>query len=161
MHRKRAARVLIADDHRLVAETCKSVLEPEFEILGVHTDGRSLVQAALSLRPDLVLLDIGMPQLNGLDAGEQIKAKLTRVKLVFLTVNVAPDVVAEAFGRGASAYVLKQSAAEELLTALRKVLRTKAFFDKHEPIFRRITAEWARENPEYDMWGVIDPEPSN
>src|SRR5271166_7140162 len=136
MNRKPAARVLIADDHRLVAETCKSMLEAEFEILGVYTDGRSLVQAALSLKPDIVLLDIGMPQLNGLDAGEQIKAKLPKVKLVFLTMNVAPEVVAEAFRRGASAYVLKQSAAEELLSALRRVLRGESYLS---PLITRET----------------------
>lgn len=136
MNRKPAARVLIADDHRLVAETCKSMLEAEFEVVGVHTDGRSLVQAALSLKPDIVLLDIGMPQLNGLDAGEQIKAKLPKVKLVFLTMNVAPEVVAEAFRRGASAYVLKQSAAEELLTALRRVLRGESYLS---PLITRET----------------------
>ncbi len=136
MNRKPVARVLIADDHRLVAETCKGMLEPEFEVLGVHTDGRALVQAALSLKPDLVLLDIGMPQLNGLDAGEQIKTKLPKTKLVYLTMNVAPEVVAEAFRRGASAYVLKQSAAEELLTALRRVLRGESYLS---PLITRET----------------------
>jgi DNA-binding NarL/FixJ family response regulator len=136
MNRKPAARVLIADDHRLVAETCKSMLEPEFEVVGVHTDGRALVQAALNLKPDLVLLDIGMPQLNGLDAGEQIKAKLPKAKLVYLTMNVAPEVVAEAFRRGASAYVLKQSAAEELLTALRRVVRGESYLS---PLITRET----------------------
>ena len=136
MNRKPVARVLIADDHRLVAETCKSMLEPEFEVVGVHTDGRSLVQAALSSKPDVVLLDIGMPQLNGLDAGEQIKAKQPKIKLIFLTMNVAPEVVAEAFRRGASAYVLKQSAAEELLTALRRVLRGESYLS---PLITRET----------------------
>jgi len=136
MNRKPAPRVLIADDHRLVAETCKGMLEPEFEVVGVQTDGRALVQAALSLKPDLVLLDIGMPQLNGLDAGEQIKAKLPKTKLVYLTMNVAPEVVAEAFRRGASAYVLKQSAADELLTALRRVLRGESYLS---PLITRET----------------------
>ena len=149
MNRKPAARVLIADDHRLVAETCKGMLEPEFEVLGVHTDGRSLVQAALSSKPDIVLLDVGMPQLNGLDAGEQIKAKLPKVKLVFLTMNVAPEVVAEAFRRGASAYVLKQSAAEELLTALRRVLRGESYLS---PLITRetVTHLLSRSNSEGD-----------
>lgn len=121
VNRKPSARVLIADDHRLVAETCKSTLEPEFEVVGVVTDGRALIEAASSLKPDIILLDIGMPHLNGLDAGEQIKTKMPKVKLVFLTMNLGADVAAEAFRRGASGYVLKQSAAEELLTALRKV----------------------------------------
>ncbi len=136
MNRKPLARVLIADDHRLVAETCKGTLEPEFEVVGVVTDGRALVEAALSLKPDIVLLDIGMPHLNGLDAGEQIKRKLPSVKLVFLTMNLGADVAADAFRRGASAYVLKQSAAEELLTALHKVLRGESYLS---PLITRET----------------------
>jgi DNA-binding NarL/FixJ family response regulator len=134
--RKPSARVLIADDHRLVAETCKNTLEPEFEVVGIATDGRALVEAAFSLKPDIVLLDIGMPQLNGLDAGEKIKAKMPKVKLVFLTMNLGADIAAEAFRRGASAYVLKQSAAEELLTALRKVLRGESYLS---PLITRET----------------------
>lgn len=136
MNRKPSARVLIADDHRLVAETCKSTLEPEFEVVGVVTDGRALVRAAASLKPDIVLLDIAMPQLNGLDAGERIKSEMPKVKLVFLTMNSGPEVAAEAFRRGASAYVLKQSAAEELLTALRKVLRGESYLS---PLITRET----------------------
>lgn len=136
MNRKPLARVLIADDHRLVAETCKGALEPEFEVVGVVTDGRALLEAALSLKPDIVLLDIGMPQLNGLDAGEQIKRKLPSTKLVFLTMNLGADVAADAFRRGASAYVLKQSAAEELLTALNKVLRGESYLS---PLITRET----------------------
>lgn len=136
MKRKPLARVLIADDHRLVAETCKTTLEPEFEVVGVVTDGRALVQAASSLKPDIVLLDIAMPHLNGLDAGEQIKSKMPKVKLVFLTMNSAAEVAAEAFRRGASAYVLKQSAAEELLTALRKVARGESYLS---PLITRET----------------------
>jgi len=133
---KPLARVLIADDHRLVAETCKSTLEPEFEVVGIVTDGRSLLQAAYSLKPDIVLLDIGMPHLNGLDAGEQIKTKMPKVKLVFLTMNLGADVAADAFRRGASAYVLKQSAAEELLTALHKVVRGESYLS---PLITRET----------------------
>jgi len=133
---KPLARVLIADDHRLVAETCKSMLEPEFEVVGVVTDGRSLLQGAYSLKPDIVLLDIGMPHLNGLDAGEQIKNKMPKVKLVFLTMNSGADVAADAFRRGASAYVLKQSAAEELITALHKVVRGESYLS---PLITRET----------------------
>ncbi|HSY10984.1 MAG TPA: response regulator transcription factor [Verrucomicrobiae bacterium] len=136
MNRKPLARVLIADDHRLVAETCKGTLEPEFDVVGVVTDGRALLEAALSLKPDIVLLDIGMPHLNGLDAGEQIKRKLPSVKLVFLTMNLGADVAADAFRRGAAAYVLKQSAAEELVTALRKVLRGESYLS---PLITRET----------------------
>jgi DNA-binding NarL/FixJ family response regulator len=136
LNRKPTARVLIADDHRLVAETCKSAIEPEFEVVGVVTDGRALLEAANALKPNIVLLDIGMPNLNGLDAGEQIKRKMPNVKLVFLTMNQGADVAADAFRRGASAYVLKQSAAEELLTALRKVVRGESYLS---PLITRET----------------------
>ncbi len=136
MERRPLARVLIADDHKLVAEACQSLLEPEFQVVGVVTDGRSLLKAAFSLKPDIILLDIVMPQLNGLDAGEQIKHKMPSVKLVFLTMNLAADIAAEAFRRGASAYVLKQSAAEEMLTALRKVVHGESYLS---PLIARET----------------------
>jgi DNA-binding NarL/FixJ family response regulator len=118
---KPSARILIADDHRLVADACKSLLEPEFQVVGIVTDGRCLIQSALELKPDIIILDIYMPHLNGLDAGGQVKQQLPRVKLVFLTMTNAADVAAEAFRRGGSAYVLKQSAGDELLLAVRKV----------------------------------------
>jgi DNA-binding NarL/FixJ family response regulator len=118
---KPSARLLIADDHRLVADACKSLLEPEFQVVGIVTDGRCLIQSALELKPDIIILDIYMPHLNGLDAGRQVKQQLPRVKLVFLTMTNAADVAAEAFRRGGSAFVLKQSAGDELLLAVRKV----------------------------------------
>lgn len=118
---KTTPRVLIADDHQLLADACKSLLEPEFDVVGVVTDGRGLVAAAAELKPDIIILDIYMPHLNGLDAGEQVKQKLPRVKLVFLTMTTAANIAAEAFRRGASAYVLKQTTGEELLLAVRKV----------------------------------------
>ena len=136
MERKPSARLLIADDHRLLAEACKNLLEPEFEVVDVVTDGRSLVTSALARKPQVIVLDIAMPRLNGLDAGEQIKQKLPSVKLVFLTMNSAADVAAEAFRRGASAYVLKQSAAEELLIAIRKVVQGESYLS---PLIARET----------------------
>jgi DNA-binding NarL/FixJ family response regulator len=136
MERKPAARLLIADDHKLLADACKSLLEPEFQVVGVVTDGRSLLKVAATLNPDVIILDISMPQLNGLDAGEQIKHKMPSAKLVFLTMNMAADVAAEAFRRGASAYVLKHSAAEELVTALRKVVQGESYLS---PLIARET----------------------
>jgi DNA-binding NarL/FixJ family response regulator len=127
MQRKPAARLLIADDHRLLADACKTLLEPEFEVLDIVTDGRSLVKAALALKPEIIVLDISMPRLNGLDAGEQIKQKLPATKLVFVTMNSAAEVAAEAFRRGASAYVLKHSAGDELLNAIRKVVQGESY----------------------------------
>jgi DNA-binding NarL/FixJ family response regulator len=127
MERRPAARLLLADDHRLLAEACKNMLEPEFEVVGIVTDGRSLITQALILEPDIIVLDITMPLLNGLDAGEQVKQKMPEVKLVFLTMSLAAEIAAEAFRRGASGYVLKQSAAEELVIALRKVTQGASY----------------------------------
>jgi DNA-binding NarL/FixJ family response regulator len=121
MLRRPAARILIADDHKLVAEACKALLEPEFQVLEIVTDGRSLVKAAAAMKPDMIILDITMPHLNGLDAGEQVKHRWPSIKLVYMTMHTAPDLAAEAFRRGASGYVLKQSAVEELVIAVRKV----------------------------------------
>jgi DNA-binding NarL/FixJ family response regulator len=118
---KPSARILIADDHQLLADACRSLLEPEFQVVGVVTDGRRLITAAAELKPDIIILDIYMPHLNGLDAGAQVKQKMPGIKLVFLTMTMAADVAAEAFRRGASAYVLKHSAGDELLLAMRKV----------------------------------------
>ncbi|MGE5321544.1 MAG: response regulator [Actinomycetota bacterium] len=116
-------RVLIGDDHVLIAEACKKLLEPEYEIVGIVDNGRSLVQVAERLKPDVVLIDIGMPLLNGLDAGQQIKAAAPGARLVFLTMNADVELVAEAFRRKASGYLLKSCSASELLVALRTVLR--------------------------------------
>jgi DNA-binding NarL/FixJ family response regulator len=122
-----AARILIADDHQLLADACKNLLEPEFSVVGVITDGRDLAEAVTTLKPDIVLLDIYMPRLNGLDAGEQVKKKRPGIKLIFLTMTLAADIAAEAFRRGASGYVLKQSAGTELLLAVRKVNRGESY----------------------------------
>jgi DNA-binding NarL/FixJ family response regulator len=150
MERKPSARLLIADDHKLLAEACKVLLEPEFEVVDIVTDGRSLVKSALSLKPDVVLLDISMPHLNGLDAAEQIKHRLPSAKLVFLTMNAAADVAADAFRRGASAYVLKHSAAEELVSAIRKVVQGESYLS---PLIAKETVTFlinqGNSNPEH------------
>ena len=139
MQRKPGARLLLADDHRLLADACRSLLEPEYQVVGVETDGRSLVKSALTLKPNVVILDIAMPHLNGLDAAQQIKQKLHSTKLVFMTMNQAPEVAAEAFRRGAAAYVLKQSAAEELVNAVRTVLRGESYLS---PLVARETVNF-------------------
>jgi DNA-binding NarL/FixJ family response regulator len=123
-------RILIADDHNLVAELCKRLLETEFDVVGVVTDGRALVCAASELRPDVIVLDIAMPVLNGLDAGWQVKKVLPAVKLVYLTMNPDLDVAAEAFRRGASGYLLKTCAAAEMVLAVREVLRGKSYMSR-------------------------------
>ena len=101
-----SARILIADDHQLLADACKSLLEPEFQVVGIVLDGHHLIAAAAELKPDIIILDIYMPHLNGLDAGGQVKQKFPAMKLVFMTMTKEADVAAEAFRRGASAYVL-------------------------------------------------------
>jgi len=124
------ARILIADDHNLVAELCKRLLETEFDVVGAVSDGRALVQAAVELRPDVIVLDIAMPVLNGLDAGRQVKKILPVVKLVYLTMNTDISMAAEAFERGASGYLLKTCAAAEMVIAVHEVLRGKSYTSK-------------------------------
>ena len=127
MPQHQRARLLIADDHTLLAEACKNLLEPEFEVVGIVDNGRALLRMACELKPEVVVLDIAMPQLNGLDAGDQIKHLLPATKLVYLTVNMSPEVAAEAFRRGASGYVVKTSAAAELITAIRRALKSESY----------------------------------
>src|SRR5580704_6028292 len=127
------SRILIADDHTLVAELCKRLLETEFDVVGTVSDGRALVRAAGELKPDVVVLDVAMPVLNGLDAGRQVKEMLPTVKLVFLTMNPDVEVAAEAFRRGASGYLLKTCAAAELVLAVRDVLRGKSYMSPALP----------------------------
>jgi DNA-binding NarL/FixJ family response regulator len=116
-------RVLLADDHLMLVEALKKMLEPEFEVVGSVGDGHALLKAAETLRPDIVVLDIAMPLLNGLDAGRQLKHSMAKVKLIFLTMNEDPYLVGEAFRAGASAYLLKQGAALELTKAIAEVLK--------------------------------------
>ena len=120
-------RVLLADDHALLLAAFERLLADQCEVVGVVSDGRALVEAAERLRPDVIVLDIAMPLLNGLDAGRQIKQKLREVRLVFLTMNEDPALAAEAFRAGASAYLLKRSAASELRTALDEVMRGRSY----------------------------------
>jgi DNA-binding NarL/FixJ family response regulator len=120
-------RVLLADDHVLVLGAFEKLLADVCDIVGQVTDGRALVNAAEKLKPDVVVLDISMPLLNGLEAGRQIKQKLHEVRLVFLTMIEDPDVAAEAFRSGASGYLLKRSAASELATAIREVAEGRSY----------------------------------
>jgi DNA-binding NarL/FixJ family response regulator len=121
------ARLLLADDHTLVLEGFRRLLEPEFELAGAVEDGRALVAAAQKLKPDVVLLDISMPLLNGIDAARQLKRIMPELKLIFLTMHADPAYVTEAFRVGASGYLLKRSAASELVNAIREVLRGRCY----------------------------------
>jgi DNA-binding NarL/FixJ family response regulator len=115
-------RILIADDHTLVADAFKKSLEPEYQVVKIVADGRSLLIAAKELMPDLVLLDLGMPLLNGLDAGLELKKSLPKTKLIVLTMNEDPDVASKALRQWASGYLLKKSAGIELKKAISEVL---------------------------------------
>ena len=123
-------RILIADDHNLIAELCKTLLQADFDVVGVVADGRALVKAAGELKPDVIVLDVAMPILNGLDAGRQVKEMLPLVKLVYLTMNPDPEIAAQAFSRGASGYLLKTCAASEMVQAVREVLRDKTYLSR-------------------------------
>jgi DNA-binding NarL/FixJ family response regulator len=127
---KTNARILIADDHNLVAELCTRLLEKHFDVVGVVGDGRALVRAAGELKPDVIVLDIAMPALSGLDAGRQAKQMLPAVKLVYLTMYSDAHVVAEAFACGASGYLLKTCTASELVLAVQEALRGKRYLSK-------------------------------
>jgi DNA-binding NarL/FixJ family response regulator len=127
------SRILLADDHTLVAELCRKLLETEFDVVGIVNDGLGLVRAAAELKPDVVVVDVAMPVLNGLDAGRQVKEMLPAVKLIFLTMNPDLEVAAEAFRRGASGYLLKTCAAAEMVQAVRQVLRGKSFMSAALP----------------------------
>ena len=123
----RRPRVLVADDHTIVAEGLRSLLEPEFELVGVVQDGRSLIAEAARIRPEVIVLDISMPLLNGIEAAQQIHKSDPNVKLIFLTMH--PDVafVREAFRAGASGYLLKRAAVSELVTAIRETLKGRSY----------------------------------
>jgi DNA-binding NarL/FixJ family response regulator len=137
--RRNLPRVLIADDHTLVAEACRKLLEPDYEVVATVSDGRSLVRAVAELKPNLVIVDVAMPLLNGLDAGQQAKELLPGIKLIFLTMNHDADLAAEAFRRGASGYLLKTCAASELAIAVREVLRGKSYLS---PMIARDTVDF-------------------
>jgi DNA-binding NarL/FixJ family response regulator len=120
-------RILMADDHLMLLDAFRALLEPEFEVVGTVTDGRALLEEFSRLYPDVVLLDVAMPLLNGLDAGRQLKAQRRSVKLIYLTMNPDPDLAGEALRLGASGYVLKSSAAQELKQAIQEALRGRTY----------------------------------
>jgi DNA-binding NarL/FixJ family response regulator len=123
----RRPRILLADDHVLMAEALKHLLQADFDVVGTVSDGRALLKAAAELHPELVVVDIGMPLLNGLDAGEQLKALRPDLKVIYLTQNRDPRYAVEAFRRKASGYLLKDSAASELRTAIREALLGRTY----------------------------------
>jgi DNA-binding NarL/FixJ family response regulator len=123
----RRARVLLADDHKILGEGLQSLLEPEFDLVGIVEDGRTLVEAAEELRPDVMVVDISMPLLNGIEAVRHITKVNPSVKVVFLTMHADLMYATKAFAAGAMGYVLKQSAASELLTAIREAMKGRIY----------------------------------
>jgi DNA-binding NarL/FixJ family response regulator len=132
-------RVLLADDHRLLLDAFQKLLEAEVTIVGAVADGHALLEAASRLNPDIIVLDIGMPILNGFEAGRQIKQKMPQVRLIYLTVNEDPDFVTEAFQAGASAYLLKKSIGAELFQAIRQVMNGQTYVT---PLLENQMDEW-------------------
>jgi len=125
--RSTCPRFLIADDHAMFAETLRAYLEKTYTVLGVVLDGRAMVADAMRLRPDVIVVDVGMPLLNGLDAAREIKEQAPDIKFVFLTMRDDPNLAAAAFDLGAIGFVLKHSAGEELLKAIDQVLHHKPY----------------------------------
>lgn len=123
----RLPRIILADDHTLFVEALRKLAAPHVEVVATVGDGRALLETAQALKPDVVVIDVGMPLLNGLDAGRELKKRLPNVKLIFLTMNEDPDLAVEAMKSGASGYLLKTSAGSELFSAIREALRGKSY----------------------------------
>jgi DNA-binding NarL/FixJ family response regulator len=121
------ARLLIADDHTLVLEGLKKILESEVELVGTAENGRDLVRMNEQYKPDVVLVDISMPQLNGIDAARQLLKTTPNTKVIFVTMHADADYVAEAFRAGAAGYLLKRSAASELVAAIQEVMKGRYY----------------------------------
>jgi DNA-binding NarL/FixJ family response regulator len=121
------ARILLADDHTEMLEAFSELLAPQCEIVGTVTDGRSLLEAASRTRPDVVLLDLSMPLMNGTEAGERLKKSLPKTKIIVLTMSEDPDVAADFLHNWAAGFLLKKSAGKELLKAIREVMRGKTY----------------------------------
>ncbi len=120
-------RVILADDHTILTEAFRKLLETHCDVVASVSDGHALLDIAPALRPDVVVLDIAMPLLNGLEAGRRIKELVPTIKLIFLTMNEDPDLAVEAIRIGASGYLLKKSAASELFKAIQAALRGKSY----------------------------------
>jgi DNA-binding NarL/FixJ family response regulator len=136
-------RIFLADDHTLLVDAFRRLLEPEFEIVGTASNGRDLLATAPKLRPDLVIVDLGLPLLNGMDAGRQLKKLLPRTKFLVVTVNEDSAVAGEALRSWASGYLLKKSAGVELTHALREILKGKSYV---APLMaRKLTEDFIRD----------------
>ncbi len=136
-------RVLLADDHSLVVAALRKLLEPEFEIIGTVSDGRELLAVAPLLKPDVVVIDLSMPSLNGMDAGQQLKNAMPLIKMIVLTMNENAELAAHALRQWASGYLLKKSAGPELTTAIREVLKGNPYVTPK--LAQRLAEEFIRD----------------
>jgi len=136
-------RILLADDHEICCEGFKKLLEPKYEVVGCVGDGRTLLKAGVELTPDVVVVDIGMPLLNGLNAGRELKRLLPHTKLIYLTMNPDSDLAAEALRIGASAYLLKTSHAAELPKAIEDALKGVTYITPR--VRRAMNEQYVRE----------------
>lgn len=132
-------RLLLADDHTMFSQGLQSLLEEDFELVGAVEDGQALVEAAVRLKPDVIVVDISMPVMNGLDAVRQLKKQGVTSKIIFLTMHADDRLLAEAFRCGGSGYVLKQSAGEELIFGVKQVLAGRRY------VTPLIATEWAED----------------
>jgi DNA-binding NarL/FixJ family response regulator len=123
----RRAKVLLADDHTIVADGLKSLLKDQYDLVGTATDGSQLIDAARNLRPDVIVTDFSMPVMSGLDALRRMKAERLEARVIFLTMHADARIATEAFRAGASGFLLKQAAGEELITAIEEVLQGRTY----------------------------------
>jgi DNA-binding NarL/FixJ family response regulator len=140
-------RILIADDHVLVAEALKSLLEPEHQVIGIVTNGKNLFALAKETNPDIVLLDLGMPLFNGVDAGQAIKKLLPKTKIIVITMNEDPEVASAALRSWASSYLLKKSASIELAQAISEVRHGRSYVTPS--IAQKVMNEFIRDPNQY------------
>jgi len=136
-------RIFLADDHTLLVDAFRKLLEPEFEIVGAASNGRDLLANAPDSKPDLVIVDLGLPLLNGMAAGRELKKLLTRTRILVVTVNEDSAVAHEALREWASGYLLKKSAASELTYAIREILSGKTYVAPS--VAKKLTEDFIRD----------------
>jgi len=146
--------VLLIDDHTLVLDAFKKLLEPEFEIVGTVSDSQAAMSVAVDLKPDVIVLDLGMPRMNGMEAGPELKKRLPRTKVIVLTMNEDSEVARETLRLWASGYLLKKSAGSELVRAIREALRGRTYVT---PMTEHQLQEQFIRNPEFEHTKGLTP----
>jgi DNA-binding NarL/FixJ family response regulator len=137
------ARILVADDHTLIVDAFKKLLEPEFEVVATVSDGRALLRTAYESKPDVAIIDLGMPLLNGADAGQELKKLLPQIKLLVVTMSEDYELAAHALKHWASGFLLKKSAGTELIKAIREILKGNSYVTPR--VAQRLLEEFVRD----------------